>query len=97
MTFFCIFKAKGEGDGYTIYDFVFASQNLEKCKKTLSLITWIDWSRIDPVHPSMKKENNYMFLGQREECHSLCKCGHFGGFVIELVEFDNLDSKWKSF
>lgn len=85
MKAYAIFIIWGEGDSNAIFDFLEAHSSIELAKEFIaSHITEHEYT--DFVSKLMTKENNYTFIGTREECEGWCQWGHFGGYVIEEIE-----------
>lgn len=83
MKVFAVFSARGEGDGWTVFELVgLAATQLGALKLTAP----VDKDRINGqggVHPSMSEANNYTVFAKRDECSSECSYNHDGGWCIE--------------
>lgn len=86
---YCVFKAFGDGDGYTCYDLIGVYTNFDKCIDDIMFLSLP--ANIDPVNMTMSVENNYTVITERSKCVGNCKYGHFGGYVVEKVLVNKLD------
>lgn len=85
---YCVFKAFGDGDGFTSYDLIGVYNDYDKC---INEVTILDIPmNIDIVNNSMNYQNNYTIVTERSKCSGNCRYGHFGGYVIEKVEINKV-------
>lgn len=85
---YCVFKAFGDGDGYTCYDLIGVYNNFDKCIDDVMMLSVPN--NIYPVHYDMKAENNYTVMTNRSNCVSDCRYGHFGGYIVEKVPINKI-------
>jgi hypothetical protein len=84
MKVLLVFAASGEGDGWTIFDLAVVATSVEVAKGWVA--AQAQSTKHDLVHPSMTVENNWAFVGKRDDCKSDCTYGRWGGYVIEEAE-----------
>lgn len=93
MEVYLVFLAVGsieDNKSETIFHFLTATKSLERAQK---YIDERDKKRcpvkrlayLDPVHPDMKNENNFTYIGSRDDCNSTCE-DDIGGYIIEKCE-----------
>jgi hypothetical protein len=75
---YCAFRVYGDGDSYTSFDFLFVTDTVESAIK---LLPKNEIKYVDCVHSSMNENNNYVYVGSRQNCRN--DCASFGGYVIE--------------
>jgi len=75
--------ASGEGDGGTIFEQLGVYTNIDKCID--DALTLKSTNKLDPVHPGMTIENNYVVFTERNKCKETCRYNCFGGYVIEKI------------
>lgn len=92
-TIFVVFRAFGEGDGWTVYDMEGAFSTLELARAYI--LTKYDnnyWSIKDAcimaVHSDMHENNHWIYVGKRDNCKSDCPYGCEGGWIIEEMALD---------
>ena len=81
---YCVYIVYGDGDGYPLYDLEFVCDSLASAKE-VSLSLLLDYNASRPknlVHSTMSADNNYTYIGKREDC-SDSSCYGFGGIIIE--------------
>lgn len=89
---YCIFQVDSDGDGYTNFLFLGASNDLERAQTYVSnhivnrTDSEDDISSSTLVHPAMNKSNNYTLIGLRSECAKFTESGTADGYVIEVIQ-----------
>lgn len=84
---FCIFRLYTEDEGNVVPILMDITSTIEKAKEIIQIYVEHDVIK-KPAHPSMNSDNNYTFIGKRDEC-SDSSWGGFkscNGYVIEDVE-----------
>ncbi len=84
MSVYCVFEAYADEEGYSHFSLKGVGKTLEDC-----LVLIENYASIRrPVHPSMTRENNYTYIGTRDECTD-----GTGGYVIEEILLTSVAQK----
>lgn len=84
-TVYCIFRAYGEDEGNIVFEFIDVCINIPTCTNIITKDIDIKRFRgITKLHESMNSENNYTYVGKREDINKqTLPFMYFGGYIIE--------------
>lgn len=87
MKVYCVFMMYGDGDHNLTDALKSIHKTVEGAINSISVEDIEKCGSIDLAHKNMHRENNYTYVGTREDISGFeAACGFFHGFIIEEVE-----------
>lgn len=87
MKVYALFEIYGDGDSNTTADLISLHENLLSVRGKIREI-FDSKAKLDLAHINMCEENNYLYVGKRENLLVSVRYEHLGGYVAELIEVE---------
>jgi hypothetical protein len=81
MKVYVVFTACDDESGWTDFEFETVCSSVENAIDYILLTYW-GINITEPVHPSMNENNNWIYIGKRDDCKQSSPSS-LGGFIIE--------------